>query len=402
MNYKLKQITLLLMLLVITFFCFKANCQTDNSNTINYSQRYEELLKKSIPESNVVTDQIPKVTEQEEQNQKEVQNTETKKDELEQLLPKLENELYKGWSTVGTSALWQPGSDTPITVSASQELLNELGIEKILKQSYTKENHNVEVVIYKFKDFAQAFSAYTVLHGGNNSKLKIGKNTSESEKLINFWRSNYFVDLHADNNEDMVVKGFIVLFSQDISKNILTEQLPPVVAIQMPTLHRIQGSEKYCTGILCCNEFILKGNPDINCDLLGLQNSGGTIFAQYNLDETQDDKKPIPDEEKISVILTRYTKTENASSVFNALKQHFEEKQKSNKEIDLDFDPDDSTMRIKYSKNNYTMLKQKGNLLGIAYNLTDKKSGEQIIGLIPWPIQINKPINTISPNKATE
>lgn len=403
MKNSLIKIIFIFLFAFILFFCQKANCQTDNSKGTNHSQIYDELLKKNIPvpESVIVPEQTPQINEQEKQIPKETQNTETK-DELEQLLPKLENELYKGWSILSTPILWQPESNIPTIVSASQDLLNELGVEKILKQSYTKENHNVEVIVYKFKDFAQAFSAYTILHGGNSSKLKIGRNTSESERLINFWKGSYFIDLHINNNEDTLAKEFIVLFSQDIGKNILAEQLPPVVAIQLPALYRLQDSEKYCTGPLCCNEFILKGNPDITCSLLGLQNSGGTISAQYNLSETKDNKKPETDEGKISLILTRYTSTENAYSVFNTLKQHFEEKQKSNKEIDLDFDPNDSTVKIKYNKNNYTMLKQKGNLLAIVYNLTNKKSGEQILGLIPWPIQINKPINTISPDKAKE
>ena len=40
------------------------------------------------------------------------------------------------------------------------------------------------------------------------------------------------------------------------------------------------------------------------------------------------------------------------------------------------------------------MLKQNGNLLAIVYNITNKKSGEKILGLVPWPVEINKPINT--------
>ena len=51
---------------------------------------------------------------------------------------------------------------------------------------------------------------------------------------------------------------------------------------------------------------------------------------------------------------------------------------------------EDSLVKVKNNKNNYTMLKQKGNLLAIAYNITNKKSGEQVLGLVPWPIEIYK------------
>ncbi len=423
MVYKSLKIIFFYLLLVVSFFYLSANCQTDNLN-VNHGKSYDELLNKKLapstptqsltPTPTAVPTVTPTIesppdkqinnnekTQTESTEQKKVESLE--KDELVLLLSSLDNELYKGWSKQGDEKLWQAGSNLPLTVPVPQNLLTELEVKKILTQSFTKEGHNVEVVIYEFKDFTQAYSAYTVLHNGTASKLKVGRNTSESENLINFWKDNYFVDIHNKNEQpDNVSKEFIVLFSQDIGKNILIEQLPPVVAIQLPSLYRVQDSEKYCTGLTCCEESILKGNPDINCNFLNLQNSGGSISAQYQISEIKEDKKPSSDEEKISLILTRYTSTEDAELVFNTLKDNFEKKQKENKEIDITFDPDDSTLKVQYAKNNYTMLKQRGNLLGIAYKLTNKKSGEQVLGLIPWPIQINKPIHNIKPDEAKE
>jgi hypothetical protein len=70
--------------------------------------------------------------------------------------------------------------------------------------------------------------------------------------------------------------------------------------------------------------------------------------------------------------------------------------------MDIDFDVDNSILKIKNQKNNYTMLKQRGNLLGIAYDITNKKIGEQVLALIPWPIEITKPINTITNEEETK
>ena len=56
-------------------------------------------------------------------------------------------------------------------------------------------------------------------------------------------------------------------------------------------------------------------------------------------------------------------------------------------------DIDDSILKVKNKKNDYTMLKQKGNLLAIVYGIVNKKSGERILDLIPWPVEITKPVN---------
>ena len=108
------------------------------------------------------------------------------------------------------------------------------------------------------------------------------------------------------------------------------------------------------------------------------------IAADYQL---PDDTK-----QRIKLILTRYTKREDANALFNLLQKTFETKKNENKEIDIDEDIQDSIIKIKNKKNDYIMFKQKGNLVAIAYNITNKKNGEQIIGLVPWPIEINKPL----------
>ena len=65
------------------------------------------------------------------------------------------------------------------------------------------------------------------------------------------------------------------------------------------------------------------------------------------------------------------------------------------KEVQVDFDIEDSIVNVKNKKKDFTLIKQKGNLLAIAYDVTDKKAGKKILELVPWPIEITKPINTI-------
>lgn len=318
---------------------------------------------------------------------------EKKQDELTLFLPKLDPTLYNTWNVASEAFIWTQGNPYPNFLQENQELFNELKLEKILKQIYIKENHVVEVLIYKFKDFTGAYSAYTVLHGGTTTKLKAGKNTSESDKLVAFWKGNYFVDIQTSSENDSIAKEFIVLASQDISKNIQTEQMPPVVAIQLPALNRVQGTEKYCTGSVCCKKYFI--NNVVDCDLFNLSESGGIITAQFQTDDSKD-------KDRISLILSRYTTKESAQAAFTSFKEFFEKKKLLNKEMDIDFDIDNSILKIKNQKNNYTMLKQKGNLLSIAYNITNKKTGEQVLALIPWPIEITKPMNTITDTEKGE
>ncbi len=365
-------------LLLTSCFFFSANCQTNEIQN-NAGKKYEDLIRPQDPAKPIEISTPAEVSEP--------KIIIPQKDELILFLPKLDPSLYNNWNASGEPIVWVQGNLFLDFLAENQELFNELKLEKVLKQTYTKENHIVDVLIYKFNDFTGAYSAYTTLHNGITTKLKVGKNASESDKLVNFWKGVYFVDIHTNSDNDNIAKEFITLSSQDISKNIQTEQMPPVVAIQLPALNRIPGSEKYCIGSACCKKYFTENITDFN--LFKLAESGGIITALYQTDDSKD-------KERVSLILARYTTKESAQSVFTSLKEYFDKQKSAKKEMEIDFDINNLILQIKTEKNNYTMLKQKGNLLAIAYNITSKKAGEQILTLIPWPIEITKPINTIT------
>ena len=383
-SFQVKLISLVI-LLFLSYFFLPSNCQTNESEN-NPAKKYEDLIKpQDTPQ---IQEQTVAPQIQEPTAPPQVQPTiEKKQDELTLLLPKLDPTLYSNWNTANEPLIWTEENPLPDFLQENKELFNELKLEKVLKQAYIKEGHIVESLIYKFKDFTGAYSTYTVLHGGATTKLKVGKNASESEKLVNFWKGIYFVDIHTSSDNDTTAKEFITLLSQDISKNIQAEQIPPVVAIQLPALNRVQGTEKYCLGPICSRKYF--ANSSVDFDLFKLSESGGVISAQYQTDDSND-------KDRTSIILARYTTKESAQAVFSSLKEYFEKKKLNNKEMDIDFDVNNSILKIKNQKNNYTMLKQRGNLVCLAYDITNKKIGEQVLALIPWPIEISKPINTIT------
>lgn len=301
--------------------------------------------------------------------------------ELSQLLPNLNDVLYQNWM-LSESFIWMNGDPIPDYITIPEQVLNEIGLEEVLKQVYEKDNHKAAILIYKFNSFTGAYSAYTILHRGNKSKLKVGRNATEAENFINFWKGNYYVDIHSATLSDSEAKQLVVLASQDVSKNIKSEQMPPVVALQLPALNRIQGSEKYCFSIECAKQ-ILSQIEDIDYSVFNIEQSGGIISAKYKLSEGAKDK------DEVLLIFSRYTEKETAALVFEALKTNFFEKAKENKEITID--ESDSQIKIKYKKNGSISIKQKGNLLGISQSSTDKKSSEKVLGLIPWPVEIEKP-----------
>lgn len=361
-------------LLALYFFCSSAVCQT-NETTASGAKKYDEIIDLNSLESIKVKkeDEIPK-------------------DELQLLLPKLDKTLYGNWSVQGDAKIWN-SEESPPLLSLPKEFLDELQIEKVLKQTYQNENHSASVLIYKFKNFTGAYSAYTILHKGAAAKLKIGKNASESEKSVNFWKGNYFVDFYTEADNDNATKGFIILASQEISNNIKIEQLPPVVAIQLPALNRVHGSERYCLGPVCAKMFFTQYISDFDPAQFNFPESGGIITAQYQPPDAPSDKEK---EEKVCLVLARYLSKEASESVFNNLKNCFDKKKSENKDIDIDID--DDLVKVKNKKNNFTIFKQRGNLLAIAYNITNKKSGEEFLNLVPWPIEITKPTGSQVPN----
>ena len=358
-------------LLLVSCFCSPSICQTTET-TIDNGKKYDEIIDLNSLE-------VIKATHHDEEPKKEKQ-----KDELELFLPKLDSELFKSWLTTGEAEIWTNEGDKKDFVLLPKDLLNELKAEKILKQSYKNENLFVDIFIYKFKDFTGAYSAYTILHKGAIAKLKVGKNASESDNSITFWKGNYYIDINTQNESTRTAKEFLVLASQEISNNIKQEVLPPVVTIQLPALNRVQGSEKYCLGTVCLTAYIPKILSEFDPALFKLEESGGIVGAEYELEEGKNDK------EKILLSIVRYLTKETAGAVLNSLKGELEKKKNENKEIDIDTDLEDGTVKVKNKKNDFTFLKQKGNLLAIAQSVKDKKSGEKILNLVPWPIEIAK------------
>ena len=375
MNLKLRKLFPLLFCFFFLYFFSIAYSQT-NEVQVDPTKKYDELI--AAPSISPAPSLEPKII--------------VKSDELSLFLPKLDSNLYKSWTAFEEPKVWSAGS--PLDFDApSQELLSELGVEKILKQTYKNENHLVDVLIYKFMDFAPAYSAYTVLHSGVTTKLKVGKNASESERQINFWKGNYYIDINTKAENDNVAKEFIILASQEISNNIKIEQLPPVVAIQLPALNRVHGSERYCLGPVCAKMFFTQYISDFDPAQFNFPESGGIITAQYQPPDAPSDKEK---EEKVCLVLARYLSKEASESVFNNLKNCFDKKKSENKDIDIDID--DDLVKVKNKKNNFTIFKQRGNLLAIAYNITNKKSGEEFLNLVPWPIEITKPTGSQVPN----
>ena len=370
--------------LVVFFFIFLASCFLSQVNCqTDATKRYDELIN-ALPSLPVetptpVSSPTPQVTPDPLaplfMPTPVIENTqaELNKNNLSKFLPVLNEQLYKGWNAL-------PESLFPINIP--EEIISELGLKNVLKQTYTKADSKVDVIIYEFNDFTGAYSAYTILHKGSNTKLKVGKNASEAENLINFWKGNYYVDVNSSSNINEEISQFIKIASQEISENIKIEQLPPIVAIQLPALNRTQGTEKYCLGPFCCMTFLSQELSELNFDLLNLSKSGGVITAQYQVPEYPKDQ--------IKLVLIRYIKKETALQTFNVFKEKYQNKKAENKDMDIDFDSVESLLKIKNKKDDYTLLKQKGNLLGIVFGVTNKKSGEKVLDLVPWPIEITK------------
>ena len=384
----IKEISKLFLFLGIVYFTFQNSyCQVAEPSA-EASKKYDEMFYPASENTQVPGSSSSGVFQDTTSIPAEVKIEESPilpKDELALLLPKIEGNLYEGWSLDGVETIWEGAGESPDFAMASQAILNELKLKKILKQKYKKDNHIANLVIYKFSDFAGAYSAFTVLSKGTVSKLKVGKNAIESDSSIGFWKNSYYINIYSEVENDSDAKQFINLISQEVANNIKIEQPPPVVAIQLPSLNRIPGTEKYCLGVLSCKEYISSKAQEFNPELFNIEKTGGVISANYEISESPKDKS------QITLILIRYTENSEAENDFNKLKDFYEKKSSENKEIDIDFNVSDSTISVKNEKKNYTVFKQRGNLLSIVYFVQDKKQGDKMLDFVPWPIEIKKP-----------
>ena len=360
-------------LYVIFCFCPCSNSQT-NETPPDKSSQYDNLL--DIPQtnpSNTLESPIPE--------------PQKPKDEILSLLPDLNNGLYQGWTISSEPIIWTTGNKLPDFITTPQDLITELQCEKILKQTYIKEKHAIDIIIYKLKDYTEAYSIYTLLHSGTPAKLKVGKNVSETDKSLNFWKSNFYISILSNTDKDTLAKEFIVLASQDISKNIKVDQIAPIVSIQLPALYKVQNTEKFCSGSLCCETYLPK-DFGFDYDILNLPETTGIISADYRIVEDKTNKKP-----PTKLLLVRYKEKGTAESIYKVLKEIYKNKKAINKDLYIDSNDKENILKMQTKKSNFTMLKQKGNLLAVSLNKEDRKASEQIIELVPWPVEIIKPIN---------
>lgn len=311
-----------------------------------------------------------------------------KEDELILLLPDLNGPLFKGWLPSGDLRLWINGSTNELNkdkfFDLSDELINDFKIEKVLKREFENEDNSIELSIYKLENPELSFSLYSILSNGKPSSLMIGGKTSESENRLTFWNGRYCVDVNIKQNIENRSKQFAVLLSQDISKNINDESIPPGVLIKMPSLNKIPGSEKLCFSNSCFMIYSSKDFFEFDSSVLNISSSKGAIAAEYNKFDSKKENKT-----KIFLVLIEYNTNDIAEGVFNSLKSIFSTKSEQDKKIKIS--EDEKLIKVKFDeKEIYTMFKQKENLVAIAFNLSNEEDGKRLLNLIEWPSSNNQ------------
>lgn len=358
-----KKVNILCFLVIASQVNFLSAFSQEEIKTVDPIKRYDEIIDINTLEANPVQEVVPK-------------------DELALFLPDLKSPIYKGWAEEGNVIIWEKdrsGDFVPLPL----ELLNELNAEKVLKQTYKKEDYLVDIFVYRFKDYLGAYSAFTLLREGKPSKLRVGRESYESERSISFWKDRYLVDMKSRQDVSGEVKSFIILSTQEVSSKLKGDHIQPQVAIQLPALNRIHGTEKYCIGEACFRIVFPPESLEFDPENLNISKSEGAIRAEYKVSDNQ------ANNERLICLLLRYQDAFVASSTFDFLSKFYLSKQEQNKELKVD--EDDGVIRIKKDKNLYTFLKQKGNMLGILFQVPDKKTGEKFMDLIPWPVEVKRP-----------
>jgi len=357
----MRKIIIFLVLITINYSAVFSQTSGEDFDPV---KRYDEILELNLPDKTnaLIKKMVPK-------------------DELALYLPNLGSPLYEGWIEVDSAMIWEAGKENSFQ-PLPEDLLAELGAEKILRQIYEKGESGVQVTVYRFKNFAGAYSASTVFGKGSPAKLKVGKNVYESEDSLSFWKEKYFIDIRTAKAQDTETKGFTVLASQEISDKIENNYTKPVVAVQLPALNRIPGLNKYCLGPICCRQFFPQDALEIDPDNYKLSSAGGIITADYKLTDNP------ADDRKVTLILMRYEDKATPRLVYSTFFDFYKKKDKENKGVKLNVR--DGIARVKNNKENYTMFKYKGNMFAAVYGSPDKNSGVKIIELIPWPVEITR------------
>lgn len=352
-----------LIIILSLFLLSTSSVFVQSEEVFDPAQRYDEILE----EQEKLKDTLETV------------KAVTPKDELALFLPNLGSPLYEGWSEIGEAQIWEQGAQTNTDFSPLQEdLLREFKTQKVLRQTFGKGEFIVQITIYKFENFAGAYSASTILSGGKPVKLDVGKNVSESEGSLSFWKGNYFIEIKTPNEGITDTKEFIVLASKEISQKIKDDNQKPVVAVQLPALNRVPGFHKYCLGPLCCEIYFPKEVLEVGPENFELKSSGGIITADYKLSDNPADDRTV------TLILSRYEDKQAPKLVYTNFLDFYRKNEAYKVDIKDDF------VKVKKDKKDYVFFKQQGNMFAAVYRSPDKKSGEKILDLVPWPIDITR------------
>ena len=287
------------------------------------------------------------------------------------LLPKLNDALYSGWSKNSILEVWEDSEDE-VFFSPKISLLQEVNLKKVIRQKYSRGEEGVQITIYNFEKPSYAYSIYSTHRSGALSNLKIGKDSAETAGNIDFWKGKFYV--HASSYEGKKFsRGFALLASQEIAQNIKSDTLPPTAILQIPSLNKVRGTEKFCLGLKCINSFFPNTVLSLDPGSLKISSSEGAVIAKYGENE----------KESSTLLLIRYLEEAPAKEAIKSVLNHFAAKAE-NKEVKLDTKED--IIKVKYEKNDYTLIKQKGELIAILFNASDRKEGESLLNLLPWPM----------------
>lgn len=307
-----------------------------------------------------------------------------KNDELVSFLPNIDEILYSGWSKDGETKFWK-GPDDNFFASIDLNELKDLGILKIVKQSYRNKEDLVDITIYEFQDIENTFSTYTIHRKGEPTKLKVGRSASESESGISFWKSRHFVDITFSQTNSKPARLFGILAGQEISRNIKDDASLPDLAIQLPSLYKKAGSEKYCKNINCFRRVFFPTSLDLDPSVFDLDVSEGIIQAHYIFDETEKDKKDSK-KRTLKVYLIKHKENSASEAVYRSIKEFYVKKQEQNLAT---VSQEQDILKIQ-SNGQIILVKQRGNLIGLAFDLDNESDGKKILNLISWPVEISQ------------
>jgi hypothetical protein len=147
------------------------------------------------------------------------------------------------------------GLNAPDCQQENLDLTMEFGCNASAQKAFVQGPRRIVASIWQFPTSEGAFGAYCCLRKGSSNFIARGDASSEDDHCISFWKDLFFVSVQASTANDEDSMAAVSIAAKQLADAIIKRSPKPMILTYLPSIERVQGSEKIVMGPIALKRF---------------------------------------------------------------------------------------------------------------------------------------------------